>query len=187
MQCGHDFLDGEICDYCKDDPPNFKSLKSWAIYEGPLRKAILRLKYSGDISLAETLSVPMIELLNGTDWKLDAVAPVPISEKRSEDRGYNQAALLAFPISLKTGIPYRKNALKKVRENRSQVGLTFDERYKNVIDAFICGDDFIIDKAVLVVDDVVTSGATMNECAKVLLDKGAREVYGITLARAGIQ
>jgi len=129
----------------------------------------------------------MIELLNESNWKLDAVAPVPIGEKREQERGYNQAALLAFPISLHKDIPYRKNALKKVRENRSQVGLSFDQRYKNVIDVFECVDEFIKDKSVLVVDDVVTSGATMNECAKVLLEKGAREVHGITLARAGIQ
>jgi len=82
------------------------------------------LKYKGDIALGEILARPLIEITNSLSSEIDAVVPVPIGIARKAERGYNQAALLGFPIALGCGIPYRPGWLVKIRETRSQVGLT---------------------------------------------------------------
>jgi ComF family protein len=115
---------------------------------------------------------------------VDLVVPVPVSLSRRSERGYNQAALLARPIALFYGLDYRPKALMKLRETRSQVGLTVEERKANVDDAFFGEQRIVKGKNILVVDDVTTSGATLNACAHVLRNAGAEEVYCLTLARA---
>jgi ComF family protein len=149
-----------------------------------LRNALHRLKYNRDIALGEILARPMIRILGLTTWKVDLVVPVPISLSRRSERGYNQAALLARPLALFYGLEYRPKALIKSRETRSQVGLTVEERKANVHDAFFAEQRLVKGKNILVVDDVTTSGATLNACAQVLRIAGAQEVYCLTLARA---
>ncbi len=101
-------------------------------------------------------------------------------------RGYNQAPLLALPLALGARLPYQPAALKKVRDTPTQVGLTVPERRENVRDAFQAARRLVAGKQVLVIDDVMTSGATMDACAQALLDQGARLVYGLTLTRAAL-
>jgi len=126
----------------------------------------------------------MIRSLSFTAWKVDLVVPVPISLSRRSERGYNQAALLARPITLCFGLEYRPQALEKSRETRSQVGLSLEERQTNVHGAFFAEHRIVEGKNILVVDDVTTSGATLNACAQALRLAGAKEVYCLTLARA---
>jgi ComF family protein len=142
------------------------------------------LKYDHDISLGEALATPMIESLQKLNWSLDLVTPVPLGLVRLKERGYNQAALLARPIALCLSKPFRPRALQRKRETRSQVGLSVDERRSNMVDAFQADADIVGGKNILVVDDVATSGATLNACARSLLDAGAAKVYCFTLARA---
>jgi len=139
------------------------------------------------MSLGEVLSKPMIDLLKQLKWKVDLVTPVPISRERQDARGYNQAALLAYPLSLSCGLPYCADVLKKVRDARSQVGLDYSQRYDNVDQVFQANGKKLPGKSVLVVDDIITSGATLNACSAALLAGGAKEVYGLTLARAGLR
>ncbi len=133
--------------------------------------------------MGEALARPLIKLLAELDWDVDLVTPVPLGIARQSQRGYNQAALLARPVSLAYGLPYRPNALTKVRETRSQVGLSAVERRQNVNDAFRGDLKVSKGKSVLVIDDVTTSGATLNACASALLQAGARQVFALTLAR----
>jgi len=149
-----------------------------------LRSALHRLKYNRDVALGEILARPMIDCLSQTTWKVDLVVPVPISLSRRAERGYNQAALLARPISLRFGMKYRPQALIKSRETRSQVGLSVEERQANVHGAFVAKNRIVEGKNILVVDDVTTSGATLNACGQALQMAGAKEVYCLTLARA---
>lgn len=142
------------------------------------------MKYQGDIALGETLSRPLIILARKLDWSIDAIVPVPIGMARKAERGYNQAAILGLPLALGCAIPYRPRWLKKNRETRSQVGLTQAERHENVRAAFTALPGKASGKRVLLVDDVATSGATMEACASALLSAGASEVYGLTLARS---
>jgi ComF family protein len=172
-----------VCSVCHENPPPYVALRSWAIFNGPLRKALHRLKYARDISLGEVLARPLVQLLAQLQWKFDLVTPVPVGVARRAERGYNQAAFLARPLALRRGIKYQPRALKKIRETRSQVGLTYSQRLENVADAFCSDSNLVGNRIILVVDDVTTSGATMVSCAKALLIAGAKSVFGLTLAR----
>jgi ComF family protein len=153
------------------------------VYQESLRKAILRLKFAGDLSLGELLARPMLDMLFRFGWQVDLVTPVPMGVARKLKRGYNQAALLALPLALGAGIAYRPQSLRKVRETPSQIGLGLTQRWENVAGAFQAREMIVSGKSVLVVDDVTTSGATMQACAQALSEAGARQVYGLTLAR----
>lgn len=186
QRCGQSIpnLGHQICQGCRNRSFHLTSLRSWAEFSGPLKNAIHRLKYKGDLALGDVLARPLIDLLRETCWAIDVVVPVPIGVARQAQRGYNQAALLALPIALGINLAYIPNALEKIRDTRSQVGLSLSERLENVKGAFRAKPEQIVSKRVLVVDDVTTSGATVNACGKALFDAGARQVFGITLARA---
>ncbi len=182
--CGKPLEASGTCLECQTHPPHYAGLRSWGRYNQNLRLAIHRLKYRGDISLGDVLSVPMIEMLKELPWKIDLVSPVPIGLVRRAKRGYNQSALLAFPIALKMGIDYQPKSIIKIRDTTSQVGLSKEQRKENVMGAFRSDERWVKDRVVLVVDDVVTSGATIEACARSLKEANAAEVYGLTLARA---
>jgi ComF family protein len=154
------------------------------VFAGPLRNAIHRLKYKGDMTLADLLAQPMLAMLYSLSWAVDLVVPVPIGASRRAERGYNQAALLALPIALGSGVSYRVKALQKTRDTRSQVGLSISQRRENVMNAFHASRNLVQDRKVLLIDDVMTSGATIEACTRALLEAGAEEVYGLTLAQA---
>ena len=183
-KCGQIIHKSGICPSCRVFSPCFSSLRSWAVFSGPLRNALHRLKYQGDIALGEIFARPLIEMVKALQWKVDAVVPVPIGIARKAERGYNQAAIIGFPLALGCGFDYHSKWLTKVRETRSQVGLTLAERHENVREAFMAQARSISGLSVLVVDDVTTSGATMQACASALKKAGVKEVYGITLARS---
>jgi competence protein ComFC len=174
----------KICEDCIASRYSFTALRSWAAYTGPLRQAILRLKYYRDIAMGEILARPMISMLEKINWPVDTVVPVPASLARLKERGYNQVSLLARPISLGLQISYRSQALRKVRETRSQVGLRAEERCQNVKDVFSAETKFVMGRTVLVIDDLTTTGSTIEECSKALFHAGARQVFGLTLARS---
>jgi ComF family protein len=126
----------------------------------------------------------MITSLQKLNWSLDIITPVPLGLVRLKERGYNQATLLARPIALYFQVPFSSRALIRTRETQSQVGLTVTERQLNMADAFWANSKLVEGKNILVVDDVATSGATLNACAKALVEEGASKVYGFSLARA---
>ncbi len=182
--CGDIALVPEVCSRCLESRPWYDQLRSWAMYLGPIRNMVHRLKYKGDISIGEAVATPLIMDLQRISWEIDVVAPVPLSLARMAERGYNQAALIAFPIAIGLHVPYQARLLTKVRDTRSQVGLSHDDRLMNVVDAFSVDSDKVKGKRVLLIDDVTTSGATLNESAKALRQAGAEKVYGYTFARA---
>ena len=185
QHCGLPQPNTGLCQGCAQSPPPYVALRSWAAYGGVLRQAIRRLKYHGDMSLGEILAQPLAALLRSLAWPIDCVVPVPVSQSRRRERGYNQATLLALPLALGSDLAFCPKALSKVRETRTQVGLDARQRQENVHQAFAASHQLVQGKKVLVVDDVATTGATMNTCAQALLQAGALQVYGITLARAG--
>ena len=177
----------DICLDCLAQRPAYTALRSWGVYGGPLRKAILRLKYGRDIGMGEVLSKHLIELYNGLQWSIDLVVPVPLGIARWKQRGYNQAGLLALPLAYAMGIPYQSAALRRTRETSSQVRLGAQERHKNVKDAFRASPRLVSGKRILVIDDVTTTGSTITACAQALTMAGASAVFGMTLARAILQ
>jgi len=174
-----------LCIFCQQTPPPYAALRSWAIYNGPLRNAMHRLKYSRDIALGEVLARPLLEMLHQLDWPIDLITSVPVGVARRAERGYNQATLLAFPLALAYGKPFRSQALQKARETRSQVGLNPAQRRENVSAAFQARPEIVAGRRVLLVDDVTTTGATIESCASALSTAGARQVFCLTLARVG--
>lgn len=182
--CGEPVRTSGLCLTCQQTPPPYAALRSWAVFDDPLRTAMHRLKYSRDIALGEVLARPLARMLHQLGWTIDLITAVPIGVARRAERGYNQATLLALPLALSSGIPFRSHALLKVRETRSQVGLTSAQRRENVFEAFQARPEMVATRKVLVVDDVTTSGATLEACASALLKAGALQVFGLTLARA---
>lgn len=187
LRCGQPLAAVRLCQRCSNSPPSFTSLKSWAQFSGPLRNAIHRLKYNGDIALGAILARPLIEMIESLDWTVDAVVPVPSGIARKRERGYNQAAIIGFPVALGCRIPFRPRWLAKTRDTLSQVGLTANERQENLRGAFNSQTKNVAGKSILVIDDVTTSGATMEACSSALKKAGAAGVFGLTLARSGNQ
>jgi len=182
--CGQPVSGVECCERCETAPPKLSAIRSWAIFDGPIRNALHRVKYRRDVALAEALMRPMINYVFSLGWGVNLVAPVPLSNKRLGERGYNQADLLAKPLALGMGLNYQPKALQRGRDTRSQVDLNLAQRRENVKDAFSAKGKLIDGKAILIVDDVATSGSTLDACAEALWLAGASDVYGVTLARA---
>jgi competence protein ComFC len=183
-RCGQSQPKAELCRQCRIHPPTFTAARSWAAFRGPVRQALHRLKYKGDIAMGDILAQPLVTFMEKLDWKVELVVPVPLGVARFAERGYNQAALIARPIALALRLPYQPKALEKVRETRSQVDLNVAERKQNVAGAFQAHAVWVGGSSVLVIDDVTTSGSTLDACAAALFAAGAKQVYGLTLARA---
>lgn len=123
------------------------------------------------------------EFLNGCE--VDLILPVPLHSKRLRWRGFNQSVLLARQLSRAYGIPLHPYILSREKETPPQTQLSEDDRRRNVRGVFsVHGKEVIKGKNLLLVDDVYTSGATVNECSRALKQAGAKEVYVLTLARA---
>ena len=184
--CGYPVPSGVLncCSRCKSSNIYYDNVRSWAYFNGVLQKTIHKLKYRRDLRLSESLSLPMITLLQEQSWIIDLIIPVPLDPERMKERGYNQAALLAKPISRCTGILFDGNILYRTKKTRSQVGLTIIERKENVKGAFEAKSSKVCGKSILLIDDVVTTGSTLNSCANALKKAGARNIYGLTPARS---
>ena len=182
--CGNPNINDAPCGRCQISRPLYTSLRSYTAFSGVIREAIHKYKYKNEVGLGEALARLMITSIEKLNWPLDIITSVPLGLVRLRERGYNQATLLARPIALFLKAPFSSRALLRTRETRSQVGLSVYERLENMNGAFQAKSDLVLGKNVLVVDDVATSGATLNACAKALLDSGASSVYGFSLARA---
>lgn len=182
--CGQLQARSELCARCRNSAPRYAALRSWAVFDGRVRNALHRLKYRRDIGLGESLAYHLIETYEQQAWQVEVAMPVPLGLARLAERGYNQAALLARPLALAFGMAYSPQALWRSRETRSQVGLSAALRKENVAGAFQADARRVAGKRVMVVDDVTTTGSTLDACAAALLDAGATAVYGLTLARA---
>jgi ComF family protein len=156
-------------------------------YEGSLQEAIHRWKYDGRTQLTPFFAEWMAEALN-RHWEpdlFDLLIPIPLHPRRLRERGFNQALLLVKELSRRTGIPYRKKILQKKKPTIPQVNLSGPEREKGLRGVFhVMGKEELLGRRVLLVDDVYTTGATVNECSKVLMRGGAQRVDVLTLAHA---
>lgn len=182
-RCGTPKSKDFVCANCRDRCYVFDGLRAYAIYSGALRNAIHRLKYQRDIALAETLSCYLVELYHETRWEIDLIVPVPLGVVRKRERGYNQAALIAYPFALAVQIPCSSKTLRRIKGTSSQVDLGYAQRIENVKNAFWADPQKVAEKAILIVDDVTSTGATLNACAEALKNAGAKAVFGFVVAR----
>jgi ComF family protein len=161
------------------------SIRSAFLFQGAIQDAIYAFKYRGARSIGILLAQCMAEFWLQTPETVDVLIPVPLHPDRERQRGYNQAAILAEILGRMIERPVETRALVRVRPTRSQTKLSVAERRRNVADAFTCvmGED-IRGHDIMLVDDVATTGATLDACAVALLAGGARSVRAFTLARA---
>jgi ComF family protein len=187
--------DDHLCEDCIKNPKKYNIARAPGIYDLTLMKAIHCLKYKGKIQMARPLGMFLFAAFIGF-WDIkdiDLVVPVPLHLKRLKKRGFNQAFLLirnwkqlSMTLNIDmTDISINRNVLVRSRWTEPQTGLGRKKRMKNIMNAFKVSDCSSIEgKRILLVDDVLTTGATVNECAKTLIGDGAKRVDVLTLARA---
>jgi competence protein ComFC len=184
QSCGLPITRPGLCPACADSHLPYKAIRSWVVFEGPIRHAIHTLKYRRNAALGEALAPQLAGYVSELGWRVDLVVPVPLSKQRMKERGYNQASLLARPLAAIQGWRYSSQVLVRTCETRSQVGLSPLERKVNISGAFRAEPIMAEGKTILLMDDVVTTGATLAACSDALGKAGAQTIYGLTLARA---
>lgn len=155
-----------------------------AVHEGILQTAAQALKYEGVRTLAAPLALRLHHLLQAVAWPVDVLIPVPLHLKRLSERGYNQAQLLAEYLARASLLPHAPDGVTRTRNTVSQVGLNRQERLTNMVDAFQANTQLVAGKSILLIDDVLTTGATLTGCAQAVRAAGAAAVYGLTLTMA---
>lgn len=178
-----DISDNHLCGSClKETPPLFEKVIAGGIYDAALKEAIHRFKYRGKINL----DLPLSDLIANrlTDMKtVDLIIPVPLHKKRLRQRTYNQSALLARLIAKRLDRPFSTQQLLRHRDTPPQQGQNATERKKNLKNAFSLSEP-LNGEHILLIDDVLTTGATVRECCRVLKNNGAGKVTVAVLARA---
>ena len=190
--CGYAFASSNLpagkalCAACRRGYFHFDFARSYGRLEDPLQAIIHQFKYGSHPSLAR----PLARLLHALwvqdyrDRAPDMIVPVPLHKDRQRERGFNQACLLARHLSRWTQVPLMATVLVRHRSTAVQAGLSRGQRRRNIQGAFRVADRAAVRKrAVLVVDDVFTTGATLNECARMLGKQGAHRVDVLTIAR----
>lgn len=159
-------------------------MRSWAVFDFPVQNALHTLKYRRNMGIGDAIARQMADFVRSLHWDVEMLVPVPLGKKRLKERGYNQVALVARPLAYELGLQYAPHGLWKSREARSQVGLNISQRRENVSRAYLAEGKVVNGRSVLVMDDVATTGSTIQSSSQALLSAGAREVYAITIARA---
>ena len=190
-RCGRIRQDGgedHLCARCLREPPAFTRHRSCGAYGGTLKEIILLFKYRTYAPLSRPLA-RFADAAVGRDQGLwagaDLLVPVPLHPSRRRDRGFNQARLLARDLARLRGLRVLDGCLVKTRNAPPQAGLRAADRERNVVRAYaVRRPDRLRGRTIVLVDDVTTTGATVRECARVLMESGAREVRAVTLAQA---
>lgn len=177
---------GHLCGNCLEKKPYFSCARAVAGYETIILNAIHQFKYSRDLSIGVLLASLMADFffpdLEFRDYSL--IIPVPLHIKKLRKRGFNQSIILADAVGKKWQIPINFSLLKRRKFTLTQTGLDKKERERNIKGAFEVRDkEKIAGRNIILIDDVYTTGATLNECAKILIKAGAQKVAVLTLAR----
>lgn len=169
------------CGGCLKQRPHFDATQAAFRYEFPLDRLIQSLKYVHRLAIADFLGRELAQL--STPQRPDLILPVPLSRARLAQRGFNQALEIARPLARSLGVPMDITHIHRRRDTTPQASLPWKERAKNIRHAFECEID-LTGKTVLLIDDVMTTGATLNELARTLKAHGAARVENRVLARA---
>ena len=173
-----------MCEKCRKKPPSYRLMRSWAVFDFPIQNALHTLKYRRNKTIGDPLARQMAEFVKSLNLNVDVLIPMPLGKKRMKERGYNQVALVARPLAYEIGLEYAPEGLEKVRDTRSQVGLNISQRWENISKAYQADVKIVNGRSILLMDDVATTGSTIQSSTEALLSAGAREVYAITIARA---
>jgi len=183
-RCGKPQPSGILCPGCVSWQTEIDGIRSPFRFDGVIRQAIHQLKYKNLRALAVTLAGFLQDYLATNPVPGEVLVPVPLHQKRLRERGYNQSSLLAQELSKLINLPVVDTCLIRQKHAPSQArSSTVEDRQSNVANAFACRDQRLKDKQVLLIDDVSTSGATLDACATALKATGAISVWGLVLAR----
>ena len=177
-----------VCVRCADEERHYDRARSAARYDGVLGRMVYGFKYQQALWLEPDLTdlLAQVVSVHYADVEPDAVCAVPLFHARQRERGYNQAALLGRALARRIDRPFWPGTLRRIRPTETQTHLTARERAHNVKGAFSCREaNRVRGCRILLVDDVMTTGSTMNECARALKKAGAAAVYLATVARGG--
>ena len=181
--CGQGIAQGTLCASCRSTPLALEGIRSAYYFEGPLREAIHAFKYKGVRMLGQPLGEMLYDGFSRYQLAADIIVPVPLHPSRQGQRGFNQSLLLAEHLAQQTGLRLAAHELRRTRNTPSQVGLHAQQRRANVHDAFVWSGAPLQGQRALVIDDVCTTGSTIEACAAALSTAGAASVWGLTLAR----
>jgi len=173
--------DSQVCGACLKHPPHFDATSAVFRYEFPVDRLVQALKYAHRLAVTDFLGRMLA--LDAPPRRPDLIVPVPLSPARLAQRGFNQALEIARPLARALDAPIETRGIHRSRDTLPQAGLPWKERAKNVRHAFECGLD-LSGKTVLLVDDVMTTGTTLDELARILKAHGAARVENRVLARA---
>jgi ComF family protein len=175
---------GEMCGRCSQTCPAFEGARSLYLFQGPVREAVHALKYNHLSALARPMAAPMAAYLEAEALAVDIVVPVPLFGRRQRLRGYNQSALLAREVGRLLGLPLAERGLARRRDTLPQArSVDAEARRRNVAGAFVGEKRRVEGRRVLLIDDVMTTGATLDACAQALRQAGATSVWALTFAR----
>ena len=169
-----------ICGRCLSSPPHFSRTTALADYAPPVDGMVTALKFGARLDLASVFGRLLARRTSvGANT---IVAPVPLAFERLSERGYNQSMQIAHAFCKSAGARVEADIVRRIRHTPPQQALALEDRRRNVRGAFIAGGD-LLNRTVMVVDDVMTSGSTMNEIARVLLAAGAARIHALVVAR----
>ena len=180
-RCALPVPEESLCGRCLSHPPHYDATRAVFRYDFPLDRLVQSLKYAHRLALAPYLGQFLAQRIAGT--AADLIVPLPLHPERLRQRGFNQALELARPVGSALNLPIDANVCARIRHTPPQARPPWREREKNIRGAFHCTAD-LTGKRIILVDDVMTTGASLNECARTLKLHGAQEVILLTLARA---
>jgi len=175
---------GIVCPSCRKRQTEIDGVRSPFRFDEVVREAIHQLKYRNLKAISPCLAELLADYLRSNPLPGEALVCVPLHPRRLRERGYNQCSLLARELGRRIDLPVIEDCLIRVKQAQPQVrAVDVEERRRNVADAFVCCDEKVSGKQIILIDDVCTSGATLESCAAALKNKGATSVWGLTLAR----
>jgi ComF family protein len=184
ITCGEAGVENQACGQCLARQPYFDATLVAFDYDFPFNRLIQAYKYGARLSLTDFFAERMAARASAVAEPLpDIIVPMPLAKKRLAERGFNQSALLGRAVAQKLGVRFGAAGLLRVRETPPQTGLSREERLKNVRGAFDCASD-LKGLRMALIDDVMTTGATMSDAARALKKRGAAHVEAWALARA---
>jgi ComF family protein len=188
-QCAAPTPTAATCGECLAEAPNFDATIVAFQYRFPLDRLVQAFKFNENLALAQLFADAMIAVVqrdidDDIDARPDQIIALPLAAKRLATRGFNQSAVLAERVAQNLGIAYAPHGMLKIRDTLPQTGLDREARNKNVRGAFVCETGTVTGQHVALLDDVMTTGATMSEAASALKKAGARRVTAWVLARA---
>ena len=178
------------CRLCRAQTFAFARARNWAEYNESLTSAIMLLKYEEVTRLGDFFAARLAELHAGLSredhaaWKADVIVPVPLHADRRRERGYNQVDMIARPLARRLNLPFRPYLLARTRPRPARLVLSRSEHWESVRGAYATKEGLRVDNLrILLVDDVMTTGATLDACSRALKKAGAAEVMAFTVAR----